>query len=348
MGLRHTARLPGVLAIVAGLVAAQGTAAAAQEREARAPQTDRTVPVTKGARLSVANDTGEVVIKTWDRDTLHVRAVHSERVTIDIQTNANIVTVRSRASGPRSSVDYEITAPAWLPVRVSGQFVYIGIEGAQNEVSAETVRGDIVIKGGTGTVSAKSIHGEIIVEDAKGRINANTVNEGIRITGASGEIIAETTNGDIVLSKVDARLLDVATVNGDVRFEGALAPAAKYRIGTHNGDITMIVPETTGATFTVRAYNGEFQSNLPTKPVGEVRRGRRVIYTLGNGGADVELESFGGTIRLRRPGTTGPARGKDREKDREQAEPAPHAPAAHDAHNRGSGTPLSGSEQPRP
>jgi DUF4097 and DUF4098 domain-containing protein YvlB len=310
--MRHREIARAVQLLIAVAALAMPALAGAQGREARTPETDRTVPVTKGARLSIVNDAGEVVIRTWDRDSLRVRAFHSARVTIDVQTNAAVVSVRSRSSGPRGSVDYELNAPAWMPVKVSGQFPYIGIEGAQNEVSAETVRGDIVIKGGSGTVTAKSIHGEIIVEGAKGRINLTSVNEGIRISGSSGEIAAETTNGDITLAKIDATLVDVSTVNGDVRYDGGVPGGAKYRFVTHNGDITMTVPETTGATFTVRTYNGEFQSNLPTKAVGEIRRGRRSTYTLGNGGADVELESFGGTIRLRRPGT-GPVRGPGRQ-----------------------------------
>jgi DUF4097 and DUF4098 domain-containing protein YvlB len=91
-------------------------------------------------------------------------------------------------------------------------------------------------------------------------------------------------------------------------------------LSTHNGDITMILPESTNATFTVRTYNGDFSSNLPTKTVGEVRRGRRATYTLGSGAADVELETFGGTIRLRRPGTVQPPRGRSRDRQQEPAE----------------------------
>jgi DUF4097 and DUF4098 domain-containing protein YvlB len=306
--MRKTGTRAAVCALIAVTASFAPGSAIAQEREARrAPQTDRTVPVARGARLAVSNDAGEVVIKTWDRDQLRVQAAHSARVTIDIQTNANVVSVRSRASGAQGSVDYEITAPAWLPVRVSGQFLYIGVEGVQNEVSAETVRGDIVVRGGSGAVTAKSIHGEVIVEDAKGRINASSVNEGIRITGASGDIVAETTNGDITVSKVDAKSLDLATVNGDIRYDGTIGSGAQYRLVTHNGDITLALPETTNATFTVRTYNGDFQSSLPTKAVGEIRRGRRATYSLGTGGAEVELESFGGTIRLRGPGSA-PAR----------------------------------------
>jgi DUF4097 and DUF4098 domain-containing protein YvlB len=300
-------RAIGILAGAVGLLTLGLAHAIAQEREGRTPQTDRMVNVSRGARLSVVNDTGEVIIRSWNRDALRIRASHDERVEIDVQSSASLVAVRSRPSGRRASVDYEITAPSWLPVRISGQFVYVGIEGAENEVSAETVRGDIAIKGGSGSVTAKTIHGEIIVEDAKGRITLNSVNEGIRVTGGTGEVTAETTNGDITLSRVQAKAVDLATVNGDLRYEGPLTSGGRYRFATHNGDITLVIPEDAGATFTVRTYNGEFQTSLPAKTVGEIRRGRRATYVLGDGGAEVDLESFGGTIRVRKPGATGPA-----------------------------------------
>jgi hypothetical protein len=301
--------------VVACALAAVPIPAAAQQRAQRGFDTDRTVAVTRGARLAVNNDAGEVVVRSWDKDSVRVQARHSSRASVDIQTSGTLVTIRSRAGGPSGAVDYDITAPTWMPVKVSGTFIYIGIEGVQNEVSAETVHGDIVIKGGAGSISAKSIQGEIVVEDAKGRISLSAVNESIRVTGASGEITADNTNGDIIMTKVDARSLEAGTVNGDIRYEGALS-AGPYRMTTHNGDITLVLPEATNATFTVRTYNGDFNSNLPTKVVGEVRRGRRTTYTLGSGAADVELESFSGSIRLRRPGTVPPVRTKDKEKDR--------------------------------
>jgi DUF4097 and DUF4098 domain-containing protein YvlB len=315
-------------------------AAPALAQTPAAAATDRTVPVAKGSRLTIANDAGEVVIKAWNQDSLRVRASHSDRSAVDIQTAANVISIRSRRGQSHISIDYEISAPAWLPIKVTGQFAYIAVEGAQSEVTAETIRGDIVIRGAAGPVTAKSIHGEIIIEDSRGRITATTVNEDIRIAGASGEIVAETTNGNITLETIGAGTVDVSTVNGDVRVGSSLPAGARVRVETHNGDITMIVPETAGATFTVRTYRGDLQSNLPTKVVEEPRRGRRAVYTLGNGGADVELQSFGGTIRLRRPGTVPALRDRGRGKQHEHPpEDSPLPPG--DV----SGTLLSGSEQ---
>jgi hypothetical protein len=286
---------------------AQGT------RAPRAPDTDETVDVARGARLNVNNFAGEVVIRTWDRDALRVAARHSSRIKVAIRNTPAAVSVSSSSSSGIASVDYEITAPAWMPVKVDGTYNFVSIEGAQAEVSATTVRGDIVVKGGTGFVTARSIEGEVVVEAARGRINVASVNERIRITGSSGDIVAETTNGDISMTDVEARSVEAGTVNGNLTFQGSLN-SGRYRFTTHNGNITLRVPETASATFSVRSYQGSFRTSLPLKGAepADVRRGRRVTFTLGSGSAEVELETFNGTIRIQRPGASQPgSRDKD-------------------------------------
>lgn len=287
------------------LLCALAAAPAAQQRAPRAPETDQTVPVSRGARLTVDNLAGEVVVRTWDKDSLRVQARHTSRARVNIRTSAAAVRISASApNGPSGSVDYEITAPAWMPMKIEGPYNYVTIDGAQNEVAVETVRGDIVVKGGSGSISAKTIEGEIIVEGSRGKINVSSVNQGIKVIGASGQILAETTNGSISLTRIESNSVDVATVNGNVVYEGTLADNGRYSFTTHNGDITLTVPETANATFTVRTYNGEFATSLSLKGPdrSELRRGRRVSYTLGNGSAEVEMESFGGAIRLRRAG----------------------------------------------
>jgi DUF4097 and DUF4098 domain-containing protein YvlB len=274
------------------------------------PQTDQTVPVQRGGRLSIDNFAGEVIIHTWDKDSLHVVARHQSRTHVNIRTSASGIAINASSSnGPQGSVDYDITAPGWMPIKVEGQFNFVTIEGAQADVSAESVRGDIVIKGGTGFVTAKSVQGEIDVEGAKGKVNVSSVNEGIKIADSSGDITADTVNGLITMTGMQARSVEATTVNGNITYDGSLADAGHYLLSTHNGDIVLGIPESASATFTLRTYNGEFRTDLPLEGATreDLRRGRRVTMTLGKGSADVSLESFGGTIRVRK-GPLPPAR----------------------------------------
>jgi len=273
-------------------------------RETRPPQTDETVAVTRGSRLVVDNFAGEVIIKAWERDQVRVQARHAARVKVAIRTTGSAVSVRADTSGPPASVDYEIMAPAWMVVKVAGTFNFITVEGVKAEITAETTRGDIVVKGGSGTIVAKSIQGAVQLEGTRGRITASSVNEGITLIDVSGDILVETTNGSISMTKVTSGNVQATTINGDVTFDGSMADNGRYGFATHNGNISVGVPETSNATFIVRTYNGDFATNLQLAgpPRTEVRRGRRVTYTLGNGSAEMELETFGGAIRIRRAG----------------------------------------------
>jgi DUF4097 and DUF4098 domain-containing protein YvlB len=192
-----------------------------------------------------------------------------------------------------------------MSIKVDGQFNFVTIEGTQAEVSVENVRGDIVVKGGNG-VTAKSVEGDITVEGTKGKTTVSSINQGITVSGSSGEIYAETVNGPIALSRIEAASLEASTINGNITYEGTAVNGGRYRLTSHNGSITVAVPESSNATFAVRTYNGGFNSSLPVKgdrDPREVQKGRRVLFTLGTGSAEFELESFSGGIRLRKPGT---------------------------------------------
>ncbi len=190
-----------------------------------------------------------------------------------------------------------------MPIKIEGHFDFVTIEGVQAEISITTVRGDIVLKN-VGSATVKTIEGAIELDGARGRVSLNSVNEDIKVTGASGEFVAETTNGDMSVTRMESTSVEVTTVNGDIDYEGTLVDNGHYTFTNHNGDVELTIPASANATFNVRTYSGEFSSSVPVKGPNpsEVRRGRRVSYTLGNGSADVEMESFAGDIVLRRAG----------------------------------------------
>ena len=297
---------------IAGILVAFTLAQAGVPRQV-APLTDETVPVQRGSRLSINNFAGEVIIHTWNNDSVHVVARHQARTKVNIRNPGTALSISASGTmGPQGSVDYDITAPAWMPIKVEGTYNFVTMDGVQGEVFANTVRGDIVIKGGTGIITAKSVEGEVQVEGARGKVNVSSVNEKIKITDTTGEITAESVNGGITMTGIDSKSVDASTVNGNIVFEGKLADGGHYSFDTHNGDLSLGVPENANATFTIRTYQGSFSTDLPLDGVSraDIQRGRRVTTTLGNGSADVSLETFGGSIRVRR-GTAARPRGRN-------------------------------------
>jgi DUF4097 and DUF4098 domain-containing protein YvlB len=297
---------------VAGLAIALTLAQPPATPRRQAPQTDETVAVQRGGRLAINNFAGEVIIRTWDKDSVRVVARHQTRTQVRIRPGSAGLNISATGTmGPQGSVDYEITAPGWMPIRVEGTYNFVTIEGAQAEVFANTVRGDVIIKGGTGVVTAKSVEGEVQVEGARGKVNVSSVNEKVKITNTSGDITAESVNGSITMTGIDSKSVDASSVNGTIIFEGKLADGGHYIFGTHNGDVVLGLPDSPNATFTIRTYQGSISSDFTLEGYnrGDSLRGRRVTATVGTGSAEVSLETFGGSIRLRK-GTAVRARGK--------------------------------------
>ena len=87
-----------VMLIASALLAA--ALAFPQAREARPPETDQTVTVTRGARLTIDNFAGEVIMNTWDRDQLRVQARHPSRTKVDIKNGATTVAVLAHIGRP--------------------------------------------------------------------------------------------------------------------------------------------------------------------------------------------------------------------------------------------------------
>lgn len=302
-------------ALVAALTVAAPGAASAQP--SRQPDTDQTVPVPRGTQLFVNNFAGEVIVRAWERDQVRVQAEHSSRIRVNIRQADNALRINANSSAGTPSVDYDIRVPAWMPVRVSGPFNYVEVDGTQADIYAENVRGDIRVKGGSGVVNLKTIEGEIRVEDAKGRITVSSVNEGVTLVRPSGEVSAETINGEITFSDARASSVEATTVNGDVRYVGTIAGNGLYRFNTHQGDVTMGLQDQVNATVSVRSYRGEFRSSFPFK-ADTNGRGRRQTFTIGAGTAQIELESFGGDIQLRRTSELAPEKSKEKTKQKDE------------------------------
>jgi DUF4097 and DUF4098 domain-containing protein YvlB len=278
-----------VLAAVATLALYQG-------------ETDTTVAVRQGQRLEVSDFGGDVVIKTWRQNSVRIKATHSSRDHVNISTAGGVVTIGASGRHGPANVDYEILAPVWMPLSISGSpSAEVTIEGTQAEVSVETVEGSIRVEGGDGNISLRTVEGSITVEGANGHLELNTVDGSIEVKGCSGDLSLDTVDGDIKLIDITSANVDASTVDGSIEYVGTIKDAGRYRLTSHDGDVSIAVPENTNATFSVSYFDGDFDSCFPVT-LKDQQSKRRFRFQLGSGSAQVELESFSGHIKMCRPG----------------------------------------------
>jgi DUF4097 and DUF4098 domain-containing protein YvlB len=230
-------------------------------------------------------------------------ADHSSRVEIEIDASGPSLELKAvHWRGIPTTVDYQLTVPRWMGLELSGVNTDMSVENSEGEVKIESVQGEVSVTGGTKNITANSVEGEVHILGASGKIECSSVNGSVLVKGSTGPVLASSVNGEIVLAGIDSDDVEASTVNGTVSYDGAIKEGGSYRFSTHNGDVAVAVSERANATVSVATFSGEFSSEFPIQ-LNETRHGKRFTVTLGNGSARIELESFQGEIRLRRPGS---------------------------------------------
>jgi len=260
--------------------------------------TDTTVAVKAGTRLELDCFSGDIQVRAWPRDAVRVLASHSSRSWVVLKRSQGrlVVDVQSRHGIP-STVDYQIMVPVWMALELGGVSTDISVEGVKGQVKASTVSGSIGVRGGGDLIAVESVEGGVQVIGARGRVEASSINDDVEIVDSSGDISAESVEGNVLIDGVDARSVEVSSVNGNLYFNGPLQRGGVYTFSTHEGDIIVGVPEHPNVTVTVATFDGDFSSSFPIKLVQTGHR-KRQNFVLGSGAARLEIDAFQGRIRL--------------------------------------------------
>src|SRR5256885_6557633 len=298
--------------MVATLAAAMLVALAPQR------QSDTTFAVPAGASLSVNNFGGGIAVHGWSENRVKVHGETGRRGRVEVSLVGSTVVIKTGSrEGAPSVIDLDITVPQSMALNLSGTYADITVDGVQGAISAETVNGEVNVRGGKGIVTLHSIQGSVTLADASGRIEVNSVNENVALSNITGEIKVETTNGEVMLTGIQASSVDAGTINGDVTYEGTVNDGGSYSFGSHNGDISVSIPERANVTITAATANGDIDASFPLPMTGSTGRHRKT-FKIGSGSARMELESFQGDIEMRRPQEL---RGRvDRKRNRDEHE----------------------------
>lgn len=137
----------------------------------------------------------------------------------------------------------------------------------------------------------------------------------LKVDGVTGTHELSHTNGDIEATHMRGSVI-ASTTNGDVLIELLeVDPDTPMSFSSFNGDVTVILPESTKANLYMQSGQGDIYTDFdvalkPTQPKitreqegggFRVRMEKAVEGTIGGGGPEMRFKTFNGDIILRKP-----------------------------------------------
>lgn len=261
---------------------------------------DTTVELRRGDRVVVERFTGELSVESWSRSSLSVGGDADDVRGVAVTRSGSEVTVRPDDRKARTNdVELVVRVPAWVRLEVSGRELDVSVAGVEGGVAVRNVSGDVRMDRVAGEIAISTVEGEIGVYGARGPVTAHSRGDDVTLSDVTGDVDVGTGDGDLRLENVTASNLRAETLDGDVYFNGALAPAGTYWISVHDGDATLILPGDTDAHVSVSTFDGELTSDFPVT-LRRYQGGGVFDFTLGKGSAQLEVKVFDGEIRFRR------------------------------------------------
>lgn len=291
------------LALVA-LVALAMPAVSSAQRDG--DRVDTTLTLERGGTVQLGVISGEIRVTGEQRADVRILA-EIERGRFETSFSRSRLALNTRSvNGRQGSARYDVTVPIGTRVQATSISGTIEIRATNAEVVARTTSGTVIIRDAADRVEAMSISGDVEMRGVKGRLRAETTSGDIRVDDASGEMSAESVSGNVSLRRSRFDGIRATTVSGSITYEGPLSRDGSYRFGAHSGSILLVLPANVAASLELETFSGRITTDFPLvlQPGSGDRRGRRMEFTLGEGGARVVGGSFSGNITIRRTGAT--------------------------------------------
>lgn len=274
-------------------------------------KTSQSFALDQNGKIKVQNISGDISVKTWDKDEVQVEAIkvgRSEeelsRVTVDISSKSDYLRIevdhKKGRHGTSVSVSFNLVVPESAKVDIKTVSGDVRAEGLKGEFEAQSVSGDVEIENMGNNVQCVSVSGKILALHVTGEAELQTVSGKIEATTIVGSIEAETVSGDIILENVsDAREIEANSVSGDLHYDGELKGEGRYTLKSHSGDVILKLPESSSFQLEAKTFSGKIRSDFEMT-IKDYVNTRKIQGTVGDGGAELELGTFSGNIIVKK------------------------------------------------
>jgi len=274
---------------------------------AAAATVDQTHATTSDPEVSVEIILGSVRVIGWDRDEVQITGTLGNGI-LGLAIDADDDEVEIEAEYPErnrgrlrdAEAHLEISVPRGADVEIEGMKCTIDIEGVDGELTLETINGEITVVGSAELVEAESVSGDIRISGSGTEVEADSVSGSVIVTGATGAIAIATMNGDIEVDAARADSVSLESMSGTIDFRGDLVSDADLSVEAYSSAVVLVLPSTVSATFDVQTQSGDIENGFgpPAERSNSFMPGKILEFSVGEGSADVTVESFSGSVKL--------------------------------------------------
>lgn len=309
--------------LLAGALAASGQALAASQEE-------HEIATSGDPEVEIENLAGQVTVRGWDKNQVHVRAELSSQVEgLDVEGGDERVSIRVRHPKTNrhwgwghqgrgdggSTLDIRVPHGASLRIKtvsadvdiddlrgerhnlrtVSGDVTVNRVDGLR--LTAETVSGDVRSTATTAEQRFKSVSGDIDAVGGQALVEAESVSGDIDIRDLPAEFSVGTVSGDVTAAARDnVRRARLSSTSGTAEFQGRLARDGVLELESMSGNAIARLGTAPAEIFaTTMSGNIRSQWGEPDKP--RYGPGAKLNYR-GKGEGRIEAQSFSGSVRV--------------------------------------------------
>ncbi|NIO49312.1 MAG: DUF4097 family beta strand repeat protein [Candidatus Aminicenantes bacterium] len=301
---------------------------------------ERTVSLAKDGKVTLANITGSIDVKSWDRDEVKINALKISKASTlsEAKENANSVKIVVKKEGntlqikteyPEGreiwrrkslnvSVNYSLVIPAKASAKIDSVTGNVDLEEIGGAAKVEVVTGNATLEKNGGAVKVEVVTGAIVVRKADKGVDCETVTGKIEVQNITGDAFLKTVTGRITASQIKGSI-KFHVVTGRVELsEVSEASFVDGEIVTgsflYDGKIKR------EGRYTINIHTGKIEMILPGDSGFDLEANtfsgrietdfeikisgkiskKRISGVVNEGGALVKLSTFSGNIYLKK------------------------------------------------
>ena len=270
---------------------------------------DETRSADADARIEVDIVSGSIRVTGWDRPEVQVTGTIGDDVeALEVSGSGKSVSIELDVPdswGRRHreiDAHLEISVPAGARLTVETVSADITVSEVGGSVELASVSGGVKLSGSPTRAEVESVSGDIRVDGHQTAISAETVSGDVELRGVAESVEAASVSGDVEISASEVERAMFESVSGSVEFTGSLAGNARLNVETHSGNVTLVLPADTSATWEIETFSGNINNDFGPGPdrTSDYGPGKWLKFTTGSGDARITLDAFSGNIWLKK------------------------------------------------